>query len=46
MQPAAIRNHVCYRCEFKDQEAVLHPGLTHLRTAQLREHVIRRALGP
>ncbi|MGX1911915.1 hypothetical protein ACWIID_24070 [Streptomyces phaeochromogenes] len=44
MQPAAIRNHVYYRCEFKDQEAALYSDLTHPRTVNLREDVVCRAL--
>ncbi|MEV4452828.1 hypothetical protein [Streptomyces mirabilis] len=28
-KPATIRNGVYYRCEFKDQEQALYPGLTH-----------------
>ncbi|MGW7425056.1 recombinase family protein [Streptomyces sp. NPDC054813] len=44
MQPATIRNHVYYRCEFKDQEQALYPDLTHPRTVNLREDVVCRAL--
>ncbi|MEU6572518.1 recombinase family protein [Streptomyces sp. NPDC046805] len=44
MQPATIRNHVYYRCEFKDQEAALYPDLTHPRTVYLREDVVCRTL--
>jgi site-specific DNA recombinase len=44
MQPAAIRDQVYYRCEFKEQEAALHPGLDHPRTVNLREDVVCRAL--
>ncbi|MGW7369728.1 recombinase family protein [Streptomyces sp. NPDC054841] len=44
MQPATIRNSVYYRCEFKDQEATLHPGLDHPRTVNLREDVVCQAL--
>ncbi len=32
MQPATIRSHVYYRCEFKEEEAALYPDLTHPRT--------------
>ncbi|MET8956315.1 recombinase family protein [Streptomyces sp. NPDC004533] len=46
MQPATIRNHVYYRCEFKDQEAALYPELTHPRTINLREDIICHALDP
>jgi hypothetical protein len=44
MQPAAIRDRVYYRCEFKEQEAALHPRLGHPRTVNLREDVVCRAL--
>ncbi|NGO08112.1 hypothetical protein G5C60_10775 [Streptomyces sp. HC44] len=44
MQPATIRNHVHYRCEFKDQQAALYPDLTHPHTVNLREDVVCRAL--
>ncbi|MGW0883982.1 zinc ribbon domain-containing protein [Streptomyces sp. NPDC002671] len=44
MQPATIHNSVYYRCEFKDQEQALYPGLTHPRTVYLREDVVCRAL--
>ncbi|MFF3878682.1 recombinase family protein [Streptomyces sp. NPDC001978] len=44
MQPATIRDHVYYRCEFKDQEQALSPDLTHPRTVYLREDVACRAL--
>ncbi|MFF3871426.1 recombinase family protein [Streptomyces sp. NPDC001978] len=44
MQPATIRDHVYYRCEFKDQEQALSPDLTHPRTVYLREDVVCRAL--
>ena len=44
MQPATIRNTVYYRCEFKEQEQSLHPGLDHPRTVYLREDVVCRAL--
>ncbi|MFD8810028.1 recombinase family protein [Streptomyces sp. NPDC059627] len=44
MQPATIRNTVHYRCEFKEQEQSLHPGLDHPRTVYLREDVVCRAL--
>ncbi|MER5794509.1 recombinase family protein [Streptomyces sp. NPDC001980] len=43
-QPATIRNTVYYRCEFKEQEQSLHPGLDHPRTVYLREDVVCRAL--
>ena len=46
MQPATIRNSVYYRCEFKDQEEALYPGLTHPRTVYLREDVLCQALDP
>ncbi|MFI1166122.1 zinc ribbon domain-containing protein [Streptomyces sp. NPDC020801] len=46
MQPATIRNHVYYRCEFKDQEQALYPGLTHPRTINLREDIVCQALDP
>ncbi|MFF3909829.1 recombinase family protein [Streptomyces sp. NPDC001848] len=46
MQPATIRNHVYYRCEFKDQEAALYPDLTHPRTINLREDIVCHALDP
>ncbi|GAA2657773.1 recombinase family protein [Streptomyces vastus] len=44
MQPAAIRDRVYYRCEFKEQEAALHADLAHPRTVNLREDVACRAL--
>ncbi|WP_345128247.1 recombinase family protein [Streptomyces chiangmaiensis] len=44
MQPATIRNSVCYRCEFKEQEAALHLGLDHPRTVNLREDIVCQAL--
>ncbi|MGW5479172.1 recombinase family protein [Streptomyces sp. NPDC004008] len=44
MQPPTIRNTVYYRCEFKEQEQSLHPGLEHPRTVYLREDVVCRAL--
>ncbi|MEU1598729.1 hypothetical protein ABZ468_39445 [Streptomyces sp. NPDC005708] len=44
MQPAAIRDRVYYRCEFKEQEAALHPGLHHPRTVNLREDAVCQAL--
>ncbi|MGW3507759.1 hypothetical protein [Streptomyces sp. NPDC000994] len=44
MQPATIRNHVYYRCEFKDQEQALYPDLTHPRTVNLREDILCGAL--
>ncbi|MFB7599557.1 recombinase family protein [Streptomyces sp. NPDC056160] len=44
MQPATIRNTVYYRCEFKEQEQSLHPGLNHPRTVYLREDAVCRAL--
>lgn len=44
MQPATIRNTVYYRCEFKEQEQSLHPGMDHPRTVYLREDVVCRAL--
>ncbi|MGW0631048.1 recombinase family protein [Streptomyces sp. NPDC002758] len=44
MQPATIRDRVYYRCEFKDQEQALYPGLTHPRTVNLREDIVCRAL--
>jgi site-specific DNA recombinase len=46
MQPATIRNSVYYRCEFKNQEEALYPGLTHPRTVYLREDVLCQALDP
>ncbi|MFF4960178.1 recombinase family protein [Streptomyces sp. NPDC001222] len=46
MQPATIRNHVYYRCEFKDQEAALYPDLTHPRTINLREDIVCHVLDP
>jgi site-specific DNA recombinase len=44
MQPSAIRDRVYYRCEYKEQEAALYPGLDHPRTINLREDIICRAL--
>ncbi|MEW1780472.1 zinc ribbon domain-containing protein [Streptomyces sp. NPDC086777] len=44
MQPATIRNTVYYRCEFKEQEQSLHPGMDPPRTVYLREDVLCRAL--
>ncbi|MGW0885296.1 zinc ribbon domain-containing protein [Streptomyces sp. NPDC002671] len=44
MQPATIHNSVYYRCEFKEQEQALYPGLTHPRTVYLREDVVCNAL--
>ncbi|MFJ9590637.1 recombinase family protein [Streptomyces acidicola] len=44
MQPATIRNHVYYRCEFKDQEQAHYPDLTHPRTVNLPEDIVCRAL--
>ncbi|WP_234537751.1 recombinase family protein [Streptomyces shenzhenensis] len=44
MQPATIRNTVYYRCEFKEQEQSLHPGMNHPRAVCLREDVVCRAL--
>ncbi|MFF4690502.1 recombinase family protein [Streptomyces sp. NPDC001307] len=44
MQPATIRSRVYYRCEFKEEEAALYPGLTHPRTVYLREDVVCQAL--
>jgi hypothetical protein len=39
MQPSAIRDRVYYPCEYKEQEAALHPGLDHPRTINLREDI-------
>ncbi|MFI1733902.1 recombinase family protein [Streptomyces acidicola] len=44
MQPSPIRDHVYYRCEYKEQEAALYPGLDHPRTINLREDIMCRAL--
>ncbi|MFD1662398.1 recombinase family protein [Streptomyces caeni] len=44
MQPSAIRDRVYYRCEYKEQEAALYPGLDHPRTVNLREDIVCRAL--
>ncbi|MGW4817502.1 recombinase family protein [Streptomyces sp. NPDC004227] len=44
MQPSPIRDRVYYRCEFKEVEAALHPGLDHPRTVNLREDIVCRAL--
>ncbi|WP_344412031.1 zinc ribbon domain-containing protein [Streptomyces glomeratus] len=44
MQPATIRSHVYYRCEFKEEEAALYPDLTHPRTVYLREDTVCQAL--
>jgi hypothetical protein len=44
MQPATIRSRVYYRCEFKEEEAALYPGLTHPRTVYLREDTVCQAL--
>ncbi|MET8956036.1 recombinase family protein [Streptomyces sp. NPDC004533] len=44
MQPATIHNTVYHRCECKEQEQSLHPGLEHPRTVYLREDVVCRAL--
>ncbi|MGW5201555.1 hypothetical protein [Streptomyces spiralis] len=44
MQPSAIRDRVYYRCEFKEQEAALYPGLDHPRTVNLREDIVCREL--
>jgi hypothetical protein len=44
MQPSPIRDRVYYRCEFKEQEAALYPGLDHPRTINLREDIVCRAL--
>ncbi|MFB7575306.1 hypothetical protein [Streptomyces sp. NPDC056165] len=44
MQPAAIRDCVYHRCEFKEHEAALHPGPDHPRTINLREDIVCRAL--
>ncbi|MFF5010540.1 recombinase family protein [Streptomyces phaeochromogenes] len=46
MQPATIHNRVYYRCEFKEQEEALYPGLAHPRTVNLREDVLSQALDP
>ncbi|MFI1735588.1 recombinase family protein [Streptomyces acidicola] len=37
MQPSPIRDRVYYRCEYKEPEAALYPGLDHPRTINLRE---------
>jgi hypothetical protein len=44
MQLSPIRDRVYYRCEFKEQEAALYPGLDHPRTINLREDIVCRAL--
>ncbi|GHE94146.1 hypothetical protein GCM10014715_57920 [Streptomyces spiralis] len=44
MQPSAIRDRVYYRCEFKEREAALYPGLDHPRTVNLREDIVCREL--
>ncbi|MFI1166163.1 recombinase family protein [Streptomyces sp. NPDC020801] len=44
MQPSPIRDRVYYRCEFKEQEAALYPGLDHPRTVNLREDIVCQAL--
>ncbi|KOV68377.1 zinc ribbon domain-containing protein, partial [Streptomyces sp. MMG1121] len=44
MQPSPIRDRIYYRCEYKQQEAALYPGLDHPRTVNLREDIICRAL--
>ncbi|MGW4562139.1 recombinase family protein [Streptomyces sp. NPDC004561] len=44
MQPATIRSHVYYRCEFKEEEAAIYPDLTHPRTVYLREDIVCQAL--
>ncbi|GHD95339.1 zinc ribbon domain-containing protein [Streptomyces naganishii] len=44
MQPSSIRDRVYYRCEYKEQEAALYPGLDHPRTINLREDIVCRAL--
>jgi hypothetical protein len=44
MRPSAIRDRVYYRCEFKEREATLYPGLDHPRTINLREDIVCRAL--
>jgi hypothetical protein len=43
-KPSAIRDRVSYRCEYKEQEAALYPGLDHPRTINLREDIVCRAL--
>ncbi|WP_280869171.1 recombinase family protein [Streptomyces sp. MJP52] len=40
MQPAVIRDNVYYRCEFRETDEALHPGLEHPRTVYLREDTI------
>jgi site-specific DNA recombinase len=46
MQPATIRDTVYYRCEYKTDDALLHPGLDHPRTVYLREDTLTTALDP
>ncbi|MEV5012198.1 recombinase family protein [Streptomyces sp. NPDC055692] len=44
MQPATIQSHVYYHCEFKEEEAALHPDVAHPRTVNLREDLVCQAL--